>query len=265
MDDFVSLLQPYSYKELIYVSRAILEGIHKIFPPPELTNHTGGNPISEKKLLAGDSLWATKKEILGWIFDGLERTMTLPEDKFEKIKTALKNLIQAKAVPVKKFQRTIGKLRHAALAIPGSKGLFSPINEALFRDPQMVPIQTNQDLLLALRDYRILLKEVRVRPTSVYEIYPRDPGWIGYVDAAGVGCGGVWLSATERIPPTVCQVKFPESIKEKLVTENNLNGTILNSDLELAGVLIHWIVLAYLVNTKHKKAGIWCDNKPSVY
>ena len=63
----------------------MLHGVHSIFPPPPITNHDGDDPISEKKIDKGEGVWSTTKEILGWIVDGVEYTITLPPEKCDKI------------------------------------------------------------------------------------------------------------------------------------------------------------------------------------
>ena len=42
----------------------MLYGINAIFLPPEVTVHTGYDPIAYKKLVDGDGLWDVYKEIL---------------------------------------------------------------------------------------------------------------------------------------------------------------------------------------------------------
>ena len=102
----------------------MLHGMHTIFPPPSITNHSGHDPIAESKLQKKEGLWALYKEVLGWMLDGLHRTIALPDDKYERILVELRRAIRAKAFPLKQFQELVGKLRHAALAIPASRGLF---------------------------------------------------------------------------------------------------------------------------------------------
>jgi hypothetical protein len=49
------------------VSRATSHAIHSMFPPPEVSGHTGGkDPISRKKLEKGDARFDVEKEILGF-------------------------------------------------------------------------------------------------------------------------------------------------------------------------------------------------------
>jgi hypothetical protein len=70
VDDFVGITNNLSRAHLTHISRAMINGIHSIFPPPEVTTHTGGDPISEKKLDKGEGVWSHYKEVLGWDLDG---------------------------------------------------------------------------------------------------------------------------------------------------------------------------------------------------
>ena len=63
-----------------HCSRAVLHGIHSVFPPPNVMDHNGADPVSAKKLLKGEGVWAVRKEILGWVMDS--STMCIePSDK----------------------------------------------------------------------------------------------------------------------------------------------------------------------------------------
>jgi len=42
-----------------------------------------------KKLQQGNGKWTTSKEILGWLFDGINRCISLPSEKATKILTTL--------------------------------------------------------------------------------------------------------------------------------------------------------------------------------
>jgi hypothetical protein len=62
--------------------RATLHAIHSVFATPEATGTPEAkDPISEKKLLKGDGRWATTKEILGYLLDGVAHTIQLPPDR----------------------------------------------------------------------------------------------------------------------------------------------------------------------------------------
>jgi len=64
------------------IRRAAIHGIHSVFPPTSVTKHTGGKePISTKKLAAGDGNFDSQKEMIGFVFDGVKRTVHLPPAK----------------------------------------------------------------------------------------------------------------------------------------------------------------------------------------
>ena len=261
MDDLICMVQTWDMEELTHVSRSMLHGLHSVFLPPEVTKHNGPDSIAETKLQKLEGLWAFCKEILGWILDGLLRTIALPDYKYHRIMGELRQAICSQALPVTEFKQLVGKLRHASLAIPASKGLFSPVNEALFRHPKVVPIMTNTNLLEALKDFIYLIKEVHDRPTSIKEIYPTDPKYMGYMDdATKWGAGGVWLPGTHFLEPIVWQVEWTHEICMAILV-----GLISNSDLELAAELLQWLVLEYLVDTKHITTGVMSDNTPTVH
>ena len=72
----------------------------------------------EKKLDQGDGVWDTKKEILGWIFDGVSKCISLPKDKVSKISDALRLATRQGHLTFKNFEKLVGKLRHASIGIP---------------------------------------------------------------------------------------------------------------------------------------------------
>jgi hypothetical protein len=49
VDDFIQLAQTENPAQLEHLSRAILHGIHSVFPPPDVTGHDGEDPVSLKK------------------------------------------------------------------------------------------------------------------------------------------------------------------------------------------------------------------------
>ena len=69
VNDFCSMVQTTNITHLQHVSRKILHAIHDVFPPPALTGHNSGDPVSEKKLLQGDGISDMRKEILILFFD----------------------------------------------------------------------------------------------------------------------------------------------------------------------------------------------------
>ena len=103
VDDFVGATNCTSAEHLSHLSRAMLHGIHSIFPPPEISGHNGEDPISQKKMKAGDGTWDTTKEILCWILNGLDYTIQLPPEKCTNIAKEIKKICKMKACPINKY------------------------------------------------------------------------------------------------------------------------------------------------------------------
>ena len=121
---------------LCRISHAALHSIHATFPVPEVSGHTGGkDSISLEKLEKVDARWSPTKELLGFLVDGARRTVQLPQVKADGITKELKRILRKRTVAIKIFQKIVGKLRHAAVILPASKSLFTPLNNAMKGDP----------------------------------------------------------------------------------------------------------------------------------
>jgi hypothetical protein len=264
VDDFIQLAQTTDPTQLRHLSRAILTAIHSVFPPPSVTGHDGEDPVSLKKLQKGDGLWTTKKEILGWLFDGAKRCIELPPDKVTNLTSELHAMARRRKVRRKEFEKLRGKLRHACIGIPAGKGLMGPIDAALRGEVQWITIKKNEPVRTALTDFRALIRILSQRPTNCRELVVGVPGYVGYCDASKLGAGGVWLSGSLYLSPIVWRVEWPADIQASVISFQNPDGTITNSDLEMAGMLIHYLVLEHLVPLRHVHVAAWCDNTPTV-
>ena len=111
----------------------------------------------------------------------------------------------------------------------------------------------------ALADFCWLAEDVANRPTRIYKLVPLRPTVDGYHDAPGYMCGGVVLPGPTTIPrilppqpsaarpspkpngahPIVRRMPFPKDIVDSLVSWKNPRGTVNNSELELAGGVVH--------------------------
>jgi len=125
MDNFISLVQALSKNRLIQFTRLVLHGIHTVFPPLDPEVNKDDKPISIKKLKQGDGMWSTKKEILGWLFDGVGRCIQLPVDKVMKITQMLKDMLCSWRVCFGNIEKISGKLMHVMIGVPNGKGLLS--------------------------------------------------------------------------------------------------------------------------------------------
>ena len=91
------------------------------------------------------------------------------------------------------------------------------------------------------------------------------PDFIGVQDASGQGVGGVILGELGSCTPTVFRYEWPEDIKADLVSFDNPRGRITNSDLEMAGLLLMWLVLeAVCGDLTEKRVAVFSDNDPTV-
>ncbi len=97
-----------------------------------VTNHMGGKePLSRKKLEQGDGNFETKKEMIGFLFDGVKCNMRLPAEKAKAYIKEAHKVLRRKSVPLKKMQALVGKLQHASVILLAAKRFFTPINMAL--------------------------------------------------------------------------------------------------------------------------------------
>ena len=80
-----------------------------------------------------------------------------------------------------------------------------------------------------------------------------------------MGADRVWLLGTKRIALIVWRVEWPDDIKAALITRENSNGTISLSNLEMVGLLLHYLVLEQIVALHHKHVREFCDNTPAVF
>lgn len=138
VDDFCAITNNLHPQHLTSFSKAIIHGIHSIFPPPNITKHIGKDPISQKKLAAGDGTWDTTKEILGWVLNGVNYTIQLLPSKCQKICKLIKHLLWKTSCSLLDFQKVTGNIQHASFAIPGGKGLFSPLWKVLASNPSKI-------------------------------------------------------------------------------------------------------------------------------
>ena len=91
----------------------------------------------------------------------------------------------------------------------------------------------------------------------------KEAAYRGLVDASKMGVGGVWLSRTKQLQPFVWFQRWPKAMIEELYTYQNPEGKITVCDLELLGILMHWLALEQAVSNKelkHQSPSIWCDN-----
>jgi hypothetical protein len=142
VDDYIlAAVENRSGTALARTGWAALHTIHGLFLAPHQSGHTNGkDPISTKKLEAGDARWAPSKELLGFICDGRTRTVTLTQRKAQAIAQDTVSLLKKNRTTLQKFQSLIRRMRHVATILPAARALFTPLNRALCGHPTFIPL-----------------------------------------------------------------------------------------------------------------------------
>jgi hypothetical protein len=264
VDDYITLAIPRCKADLDHLSNATMHGVHSIFPPDEDDEE---DAIAFKKLKRGDGKWMIRKDELGWTFDGRAKTMELEQEKVTHLLATLNNWTRTgkRGIPFKEFHSTTMKVKHAAKGIPAAHGLFTEINRVVRVEPKTVHIRENSNLHNVIRGLRTLLREAHKEPTKCKQLVAAHPDIIGIMDAAKEGTGGVVFGERDECVPTVFRLEWPKEVQQLVCTHDNPNGPITNSDLEMAGFLICWLVVEAVAPTlTHKHVGLFCDNSPTI-
>jgi len=269
MDDFIGLAQALLMGELMHFTRAVLSGIHTIFPPPGPTDDQNDKPISVKKLQQGDGQWDTQKEILGLLFDGITKCMKLPMEKVTKIWKTLLQITWVKCIRLGELEKLNGKLMHATIRIPNGQGLLSPLIATISTKGQSRgykdrTVQLNSDTKQALIDWTTLLEMANRQPTLYADLVPAPANYGGYCNASRNSAGRVWFGLDRQLPPIIWRLEFPKEIQQQLISQDNPCGNISNLDLEMVRLILQWLVLENFANLAHMHVVCWCDNTPTV-
>jgi hypothetical protein len=168
----------------------------------------------------------------------------LTQHKAIGISDATTRLLKNRVV-TQKFRSVVGKMRHVATILPSAQALFIPLNRALRMTPLTISLSATGEVQAALLDLRQLITTLAARATHVNEILPAPvPNYIGYCDASAFGAVGVWFSGQCPLPETGWRLQWPADITAAVISESNPTGTLTNSDLEMAAVVLQLNVLA---------------------
>ena len=158
------------------------------------------------------------------------------------------------------------KVRHAFISVPAGKGLLSPFNRVLkLQPPAVVYFHRKKALRAAVMECRALLLESTRAPTRCRELVAAWPDFIGVKDASGQGVGCIIVGERMACPPTVFRIQWPEDIRNDIKSDSNPSGTITNSDLEMAGLVILFIVMEDVCGPlRERHLALFSDNSPTV-
>ena len=182
----------------------------------------------------------------------------------------LRTLASKTKVTIKDLEILQGKLQFTAIAIPLGKPLLGEVDKilALAKQKSYPTVPVTKTFKAYCKNWRALLHLLRNCPSHVNELVRhKDPAYQGFVDASKWGVGGVWFGGTKELPPFVWFHEWDDDIRQQLCCDDNPEGTITISDLELCGIFMHWLALeaaAGPANLKHQSPAIWCDNLSAV-
>jgi hypothetical protein len=257
-----------SQEQLKHLANAMMTGIHDVFPADDDDEN---NPISLKKLRKAEGEWGLLKEMLGFDFDGLAKTMQLGQGKRELLlailhKWARTMKSKSHGIPFKEFESILQKLRHAFTSIPEGRGLMTPCNKIIRKHPETVFLGRNEKLSTAIRDMTTLLRESTKHPTKCKELVMGHPDYVGVKDASIHGVGGVIVGENKACVPTVFRLEWPEWVKQEVLkTNSGKEGTLTNSDLEMAGLLLLFLVMEEVCDLQPgDHIALFSDNSPTV-
>ena len=266
MDDFIDLAIATCQQDLDHLASATMTGIHDVFPPAEIPTE---DPISDKKLRKLDGAWANVKEILGITFDGNALTIWLSDKKrdalIETLRIWIRKASKRIGINFDDFQSTLSKLQHAFLTVPAGKGLLSAFYKVLAIKPPIIYLHTNVNLRHAVADCLTFLRDTINSPTKCRNLVMGWPDFVGITDASGHGLGGVIIGERKAVKPIVFRWQWPRDISDSIISDRNPNGTITNSDLEMAGLLMLWLVMEEVCDVKDSHIALFSDNSPTVH
>jgi hypothetical protein len=269
VDDYIGLATAASRRQLDHVANSVMCAIHEIFPPSDTPED---DPISFKKLVQQEGSWDTIKEILGFCFNGSDKTMWVNNGKRDALISTMKGWLRATSknatfgIPFRDFRSTLYKVRYAFLSIPAGKGLMSPFYSILGKEPTVVFLRRNHKLRTAIQECCIFLRSSVSHPTKCRSLVGGWPHIVGVTDASKHGVGGIVIGEAMAVAPTVFRFEWPACIKAELCSEANPGGSITNSDLELAALVLLFLVIETVVgDLQDKHVALYSDNSPSVH
>jgi hypothetical protein len=265
VDDFLGVAQG-NARRLQRIRRVLFHTLDEVLRPNDTDDDIHRpQPISIKKLQKGDACWSTQKQVLGWLIDTIQSTLTLPPHRLERLFDILQNSIgpHQKRVSLQKWHSILGELRSMAIALPGARGFFSHLQAALqSRNLVHNRIRVSSHVKATLQDFTWLAESLNERPTRLNELVVHQPSIYGTTDASGRGMGGIILPPPATMaPPVVWRLPFPADVQAKLASADNPSGTITNSDLELAATIIQHDVTCQLYDTRERTIHTSTDNR----
>ncbi len=119
VDDFMALVILTLIKEVTHVGQAVMHRIRNVFPEHD---NNANNPIAKNKLLKDKGQMSTTKMLLGFDFNGEDKTMWLETAKHDQLLTILHSWIRTserstQGIQFKEIESVLAKIRHPFTAL----------------------------------------------------------------------------------------------------------------------------------------------------
>jgi hypothetical protein len=154
------------------------------------------------------------------------------------------------------------------LAIPGGKRLFSVLQHVLrSKCDHGARVRLSREVYRVLADFPWLAMDLTARPKRMAEVIPKaTPDTLGAQDAAAVGMGGVNFvpQMDGSVQPLLWRPPFPAEIQRRLISHDNPDGDINNSELELAASVAQHDILAQQFDVREATIHNSSDNIATV-
>ena len=103
----------------------------------------------------------------------------------------IKLILCQPSIPYKRFERLVGKLRHATIGFPVRRGIYAPFNRTIDVDPKMMVLVKNGLVHKVFSDWGRLLIYIQIQPTYVKELVGQDTSNVRNMDTSGNGASSI--------------------------------------------------------------------------
>lgn len=192
------------------------------------------------------SNFAYEQKFIGFIWNGVDKTVRLPEEKLEQRKQQIKDFLEQKSFSYEGVEVLTGRLTHVSYLLPQLRCYLNSLHrwKAAWMSKfakQQLPTDVKEDLEYWYETLRTF-KNLRLVPA----IAPRDIHWVGDASTSfgiGVIIGTFW-----------CQFK----LKENWESSNRIRRGI--AWLETVAIRVGILMLAHLNQRKGQNLMVWTDN-----
>jgi hypothetical protein len=110
-----------------------------------------------------------------------------------------------------------------------------------------------------------LLQQLTLEPTHCCELVTGWPNYVEVKDASSHRVGGIIVGELSKCTPTVFHFAWPDDVTRAIISQYNPAGTITNSDLEMAGLLMLFVIMENVcIPLGEKLVVLFSKNSPTI-